>query len=494
MFVSIRTKLFILLVLANAVMVAALLTLNAVTFSHSFSSYVAQQESRKLAVLIDTIATRYDVQGNWDWLREDSASWMSVLRQSFSSAELKRMGRSNNRLRLNTEPPGSNSEPENGNGHSNPPPHSDYLGRLRIQDAQNRPILGRGNGTENTLWLDIESPLTGQLVGRLGFQPTARVDAQFDRLFRSRLKGQVVVIGLLAITFAALFALPFSGWLVKPIRRLNRALRQMADGDLTVSVDADRHDELGQLAGQFNRLAVVLEQNHQDRQQWVSDIAHELRTPVAVLMADIEAAQDGVRQIDAAWLTTLHAHSERLNRLINDLHQLSQSDSGTLNYRFEVIDLAELMVETISQYQTNFEQAHIELDWQVPDQPIWVHGDDKRLVQLLTNLLQNTLRYTDGTPDQPGQLRVRLVSVAGQSELSWEDSSPGVGPEDLSKLFDRLYRVDASRSRASGGSGLGLAIVKNIIEAHAASIEATSGRLGGLRLVIRFPAVPEHGR
>ncbi|MDO7646029.1 MAG: ATP-binding protein, partial [Reinekea forsetii] len=233
---------------------------------------------------------------------------------------------------------------------------------------------------------------------------------------------------------------------------------------------------------------------HQDRQQWVSDIAHELRTPVAVLMADIEAAQDGVRQIDAAWLTTLHAHSERLNRLINDLHQLSQSDSGTLNYRFEVIDLAELMVETISQYQTNFEQAHIELDWQVPDQPIWVHGDDKRLVQLLTNLLQNTLRYTDGTPDQPGQLRVRLVSVAGQSELSWEDSSPGVGPEDLGKLFDRLYRVDASRSRASGGSGLGLAIVKNIIEAHAASIEATSGRLGGLRLVIRFPAVQVHGR
>jgi two-component system sensor histidine kinase BaeS len=494
MFVSIRTKLFILLVLANTLMVAVLLTLNALTFSHSFSSYVAQQESSRLALLIDNIATSYDAEGSWAWLGQDSARWETVLRQSFSPAELKRMSRSNNRLRMSSAPPEGYLAPKNGKAYPSPPLHNGYLARLRIEDAQHRPVLGRTTGPESTLWLDIESHQTGQLVGRLGFEPTARVDAQFDQLFRSRLKGQVVVIGLLAISFAALLALPFSGWLVKPIHRLNRALRQMTDGDLMVSVDAERHDELGQLAAQFNRLAVVLHQNHQDRQQWVSDIAHELRTPVALLMADIEAAQDGVRQVDAAWLTSLHAHSERLNRLINDLHQLSQSDSGALNYRFDVLDLAELMAETISQYQANCQQAHIELDWQMPDQPIWVHGDDKRLVQLLTNLLQNTLRYTDGTSDQSGHLQVRLVTAAGQVELSWEDSSPGVGPEDLGKLFDRLYRVDASRSRASGGSGLGLAIVKNIIEAHAASIEATSGRLGGLRLVIRFPAVQEHSR
>ncbi|MFT4675594.1 MAG: two-component system sensor histidine kinase BaeS [Reinekea sp.] len=494
MFVSIRTKLFILLVLANALMVAVLLTLNAVTFSHSFSSYVAQQESRRLAVLIDNIATSYDAEGNWDWLRQDSARWVNILQQSFSPAELKRMGRSTNRPRPSSMPLEDYSEPANGKGHPSPSPHNGYLARLRIQDSQNRPVLGRGNGPENTSWLNIASHQTGQAIGRLGFEPTARLDAQFDQLFRSRLKGQIMVIGLLAISFAALLALPFSGWLVKPIHRLNRALRQMTDGDLMVSVDAERRDELGQLAAQFNRLAVVLHQNHQDRQQWVSDIAHELRTPVAVLMADIEAAQDGVRQVDAAWLTSLHAHSDRLNRLINDLHQLSQSDSGALNYRFEVLDLAELMAETISQYQANCQKAHIELDWQMPDQPIWVHGDDKRLVQLFTNLMNNTLRYTDGTSDQPGHLQVRLVTAAGQIELSWEDSSPGVGPEDIGKLFDRLYRVDASRSRASGGSGLGLAIVKNIVEAHAASIEPSLGRLGGLCLVMHFPAVQERSR
>ncbi|WP_320821852.1 ATP-binding protein [Reinekea sp.] len=476
MFVSIRTKLFILLVLANALMVAVLLTLNALTFSHSFSSYVAQQESRKLAPLIDNIATSYDEQGNWDWLRPDSARWLNTLRQSFAPGELNRMDRMNNNKR------------------PNPPPRNGYLERLRIKDSENQIVLGRRNGMANTIWLEIESHQTGELVGFLGFEPSARLDAQFDQLFRSRLKGQVLAIGLVAIAIAALLALPFSGWLVKPIRRLNKALRQLTGGDLLVSVAAGRNDELGQLAAEFNRLAGVLNQNHQDRQHWVSDIAHELRTPVAVLMADIEAAQDGVRQVDATWLHAMHGHSDRLNRLINDLHQLSQSDAGALNYRFEVLDLAELTGETIGQYRASCQQQHIDVDWQMPDRPVWVRGDDKRLVQLLTNLLHNSLRYTDGSLDRPGRLRVRLASVAGHSELIWEDSNPGVGPDDLAKLFDRLYRVDESRSRASGGSGLGLAIVKNIIEAHDARIEASCSPLGGLRLLIQFTTVQENHR
>ena len=479
MFVSIRTKLFILLVLANALMVAVLLTLNALTFSHSFSSYVAQQESRKLAPLIDNIATSYDAQGNWDGLRLDSPGWMSTLRQSFGPSELDRTDR---------------TDRKNDNRRPKPPPRNGYLERLQIKDTENQIVLGHQNGPANTIWLEINSHQTGQLVGFLGFQPSARQDAQFDQMFSSRLRGQVLAIGLFAIAIAALLALPFSGWLVKPIQGLNKALRQMTDGDLLVSVEAGRKDELGQLADEFNRLAVVLQQNHQDRQHWVSDIAHELRTPVAVLMADIEAAQDGVRQVDTTWLSAMQGHADRLNRLINDLHQLSQSDAGTLNYRFEVLDLAELTAATISQYQASCQQQCIEIDWQLPDRPVWVRGDDKRLVQLLTNLVQNTLRYTDGSTHRPGRLRVRLTSAAGHSELIWEDSSPGVGPDDLGKLFDRLYRVDESRSRASGGSGLGLAIVKNIVEAHDASIEASFSSLGGLRMLIRFTNVQENTR
>jgi len=473
MFVSIRTKLFILIVLANALMVAVLLSINAAAFNRSFSDYVAKQESRRMELLITNIAKTYDSEGDWQWLRWESPTWVDLVRRSFSPGDVRSVERG-----------GNNNRPT-------PPPRNQFLERLRIKDIDDRQILGRRGGAKNTIWLPITSENTGGVIGHLGFEPSSRLDAQFDKLFSERLNKQLYFVGLFAFVIAAALAIPFSGWLVKPIRRLNLAMRKMTDGDLSVAVNANRNDELGQLADDFNRLAEVLKQNHSDRQQWVSDIAHELRTPVAVLQADIEAAQDGVRQVNDKWLGNMHGHAERLGRLVNDLHQLSQSDAGTLNYRFEIVDLGELADEIVSQFEKSCEAKFIDLQWQQPSKPICVRGDDKRLVQLLTNLAQNTLRYTDGTVEKHGVLKVSLIEVNEKIEIIWEDSSPGVGDRDLPKLFDRLYRVDESRSRESGGSGLGLAIVKNIVEAHDGEINATQCLLGGLRVTVTLPVIKE---
>ncbi|TXR51334.1 ATP-binding protein [Reinekea thalattae] len=464
MFNSIRTKLFALILLTNGVMVLLLLSFNAFSFNRSFSNYVEQREQKRLSVLIERIALAYESEGNWKWLRDEPTSIISLLENSSNS---------NNgpRVQERSFRPG-------------------YADQLRIRDAQGRPVYGRPPNGHKIIWLPIENSRQ-RVFGQLGVELNSRFDAQSDAIFVNQLRQQLYVIGLLVFVIAAGFAIPFSGWLVQPIQRITHAMRQLSGGDFNVTVRNDRQDELGQLATDFNQMALVLRKAQSDRQQWVSDIAHELRTPVAVLQADIEAAQDGIRQVDDTWLATLYTHSERLKQLVNDLHQLSQSDAGALSYRFERVDLRELTEQVIGQFKTSFENQYIDVVLSSGTELIELDGDVQRLAQLLTNLAQNTLRYTEGSAQQPGQLRIDITQAAGDIQLHWQDSAPSVAPEHLDKLFDRLYRVDESRSRLSGGSGLGLAIAKNIVEAHQGQIEARRSELGGLLISLTLPCVKE---
>jgi two-component system sensor histidine kinase BaeS len=446
-------------------MVAALLSLNAASFSRSFSDYVVQQETRRLQPLMNNIAEEYQRVGNWQWLRWDNSRWLSVLRQSLGPRELRNMDR------LNSSP-GNNIR--------------GFLDKLVIRETEtNTVLIGRKRIPPNIIWLPIKTD-TGEIIAQLGFEADSRLDNQFDELFAKQQTRSLVIIGLFGFVIAAALAIPFSGWLVRPIQRLTGAVGDMTQGDLTVSVDDSRNDELGQLAADFNKLAQVLNQNQRDRQQWVSDISHELRTPVAVLMGDIEAAQDGVRPINEQWLSNMKAHTERLTRLVGDLHQLSQSDSGTLSYQFKPVNLTELLSLALVQFDKSCSDGHIEAQLDAPTAPVFINGDDARLNQLFSNLAQNTLRYTDGDANNKGRLKIQVTEMKEHIRVVWEDSSPGVGLNELNKLFDRLYRVEESRSRESGGSGLGLAIVKNIVEAHHGNIIAQQSELGGVKIIVTF--------
>lgn len=473
MFISIRLKLFILIVLANSLMVGVLMAINAASFSRSFSDYVAQQEARRLQPLIQNIAGQYAQLGHWRWLSWDDPVWQSVIRESFSPRELRLM---EHMPRTRPGAMGSMSGMADG-----------FFDRLAVREAgSDRLLLGRYRTAEPRVWLPITAAQSGQVIAELGFQPAARLDNQFDRVFARQQQKNLLIIGLAGILLAVALAVPFSGWLVRPIQRLSDAVRRMTLGDLSVSVPDDRQDELGRLAQDFNRLALALAKNQTDRQRWVSDIAHELRTPVAVFQADIEAAQDGVRTVNDLWLTNLHAQAARLTGLVNDLHQLSQSDAGTLNYRFAPVALDVTVDNYLQTCRSVCHDRNIRLNWLKPEHSFWVMADEDRLNQLLSNLLQNTLRYTDGRAGHPGELTVQVTAADGWVTLCWEDSAPGVGDHDLPHLFERLYRVDSSRSRDRGGAGLGLAIVSNIVEAHEGTVTATHSPLGGLRIEVRF--------
>ena len=469
MFASIRTKLFILIVLANALMVGVLLSLNAASFNRSFSNYVEQQEARRLQPLLLNIALEYERQQHWRWLKWDNPEWLMIIQNSLSPREMRAI--------MDRNPKGGALQNS----------RRDFFDNFIIVDQlTNDVLLGRKKPPANLVWLPINTA-NGRTVAKFGFVPQERIDAQFDDVFATKQRRDIWFIGLFAVFIAGALAIPFSGWLVRPVRKITDAMRNMTQGDLSVSVSIPGRDELAQLAADFNLLASALRKNQTDRQQWVSDIAHELRTPVTIFQADIEAAQDGVRKVDALWLTNMHAQVERLTRLVNDLHQLSQSDAGTLSYRFEPINLTELTIRALTQFQQPCIEKCIDIRLPVDEQSYWIRGDEARLNQLFANLAQNTLRYTDGRQDHHGKLQVELVERGRHVELIWSDSSPGVGDHDLTKLFDRLYRVDESRSRDSGGSGLGLAIVKNIVEAHSGIIHAQHNGLGGLTIKVSLP-------
>jgi two-component system sensor histidine kinase BaeS len=227
-------------------------------------------------------------------------------------------------------------------------------------------------------------------------------------------------------------------------------------------------------------MAQSLETNERQRRQMLADVSHELRTPLAVIRGEIEALLDGIRKADPTSLTSLHEEVLRLNKLIDDLHQLALADAGDLHFEARHVELDELVQSLADRYRTRVESAGLALTAKLV--PAAVEGDPNRLSQVIINLLENSLRYTD----KGGTIAVSLA-VRDSVELCIEDSAPGVPEGTHERLFERLYRADAARSRARGGSGLGLSICKALVEAQGGSIRAMPSALGGVKMLIRLP-------
>jgi signal transduction histidine kinase len=218
--------------------------------------------------------------------------------------------------------------------------------------------------------------------------------------------------------------------------------------------------------------------------QWMADTSHELRTPLSVLRAQIEAIQDGVTTADSKRLNVLHGEVMGMTRLVEDLFTLARSDIGQLEIRSAPVDVVDVLDGVIHSFRERYDDARIGLQWPGYDGggPV-VAGDGARLKQVFSNLLENSLRYTD----TGGLLRVSYAAEDGRVRFLFDDSAPSVSPDMLPRLFDRFFRVDASRNRANGGSGIGLALCQTVVEAHGGAICAESSPLGGLRIGITLP-------
>lgn len=325
----------------------------------------------------------------------------------------------------------------------------------------------------------------GRVVGELYLQPSpAPRDAPAQDFVRAQLQGALIIAALVLA-----LALPVC-WLIArrllaPLPAISTAVRSLAQGRYSSPNLPDADDTFATLRQDVKQLADALAQHQQARQQWTADIAHELRTPVSILLGELEAIEDGVRVADAKAMHSLRSECQRLKRLIDDLYQLSLSDAGALNYRFEPIDLTQLLAGFLPTQAHALEAKGLRLKWELPDQGAMVQGDAERLQQLLGNLLSNSGRYTDA----PGHVQVRLQRLGRKLRLQIEDSAPGVPDAALPRLFERLYRVETSRNRERGGAGLGLAIAERIVAAHKGRITARHASLGGLAIDIELPAL-----
>lgn len=213
------------------------------------------------------------------------------------------------------------------------------------------------------------------------------------------------------------------------------------------------------------------------------DVSHELRTPLTILQGEFEAINDGVSTYDKKTVASLNEEVQHISRLVNDLHELTVTDTLELNYRHEEVDLYLLLTNYLQRYRSKFLGSDILIDLDLDAAKVIVAGDVYRLAQVIKNILDNSIRYIKS----PGHLWIEAKQIDNELELQFHDSGPGVPDDAITRLFDRLYRSDPSRNRQTGGSGIGLAICKNIILAHKGKIFASHSAKGGLCINIQLP-------
>ncbi len=239
------------------------------------------------------------------------------------------------------------------------------------------------------------------------------------------------------------------------------------------------------LAEAFNSLATSLKDLDSGHRQWVADTSHELRTPIAVLRAQVEAFQDGVHEITPRNLEVLHNEIMALSKLVDDLHWLAKYDVGQIRSQASALDINQTLQDVLESFEERREAKEIALDNQVPtEEKLIIDGDSSRIRQVITNLVENSLRYTN----KGGTLRISHNRSGKRLRIIFEDTEPGVPDELLPKLFDRFFRVESSRSRTMGGSGLGLAICLNNMQMLGGTIEASRSAMGGLKIELSLPA------
>jgi signal transduction histidine kinase len=270
--------------------------------------------------------------------------------------------------------------------------------------------------------------------------------------------------------------------LERQVAEFARVTRELAKGNYSAQLSVDFGNQLSSLANDFNGLARSLNDSERLRKQWISDISHEMRTPLSVLRAQMEAVLDGIDPLDLPLVKSLLEETIRLEQVVSDIHQLSLSDTGQLEIHLGWCDPMTVIREQLALYKVPLEQAGIKVNVTDKAEATQVWADPNRLGQIIANLLQNTLRYTQS----PGKLIVTTLIKNKQWVLIWEDSEPGVPDEQLPYLFDRLYRLERSRNRAKGGSGLGLAICHSLINQFQGQIEAQKSYIGGVKFIMRL--------
>ncbi|MGO3699563.1 MULTISPECIES: ATP-binding protein [Halomonas] len=451
-------KLFSAILSVNVAISATMFLAVSYSIDRGFIDYLNQAQERRAMLLADGLITRWETQQDWRWLEHNPERWPHIVRFELGQEHRER--------------PSPLGEAQ------------DFALRAPNGEFVIPPMNGR-MGPGDWRWLTLHSD--SEAIGSLGFRPPQQMMERMENRFLELQQRNLVIIVISIGLASLLLAAGLSWWLSRRTRALAIATRRLTEGNYHTRLPERGRDELARLARDFNVLAATLEANRDARARWVSDTAHELRTPLAVLRGEIEAMQDGIRPLNQENLSSLAQEVAQLEHLVADLRLLSQSDAGALDIHLAPMNLSDSLASRLEDADRWLNGSGLTLTTHIAP-GVMIRGDAQRLHQLWNNLLDNSCAYTDA----PGKLQVTLNIERAQAVIVWQDSAPGVPESELSRLTERLYRVEGSRNRASGGSGLGLSIASALVIAHGATLEASNAPLGGLCWTLRFPLLTSH--
>jgi signal transduction histidine kinase len=332
-------------------------------------------------------------------------------------------------------------------------------------------------------WVGGPAPIVfdGVRIGSLHVNPLGRRAA--EGAFVSAVNQSLLVAASLAGLVALLLTVGLSRRIVAPLQSLTAAALRVEQGDLTQRVPEGGKDEVGNLARAFNSMAGAMAHNEELRRHMVSDAAHELRTPLTNVRGYLEALRDGVLEPDPQTLDSIFEEARLLERLVDDLQELALAEAGQLRMKRQPVPIEEVAERSASSARPQFIARGLRLDTRIDGELPLVLADAERVGQVLRNLLNNAAAHTP----EGGVVTVSVRRVESFVEVAVTDTGIGIAAKDLPLVFERFYRADRSRARATGGAGLGLTIAKNIVEAHGGTIKVESQSGQGASFTFTVP-------
>jgi signal transduction histidine kinase len=327
---------------------------------------------------------------------------------------------------------------------------------------------------------------TGQSFAVFGAKPFTALYRGDQQKFLAGVNRNLLIAAIGAAVVSTAFAAFSARRLTNPLEALTAAARRLGSGDLAHRVTVPSRDEVGELALAFNAMAQSLERGERLRRSMTSDIAHELRTPLQSLAGYLDAAADGVVETDASLVQALREETTVLVRLVEDLEQIALSDSGELRLRLRPAAPASVIERCLELARPRAADQGVALESDLAEPLPAIEADPDRLSQVLRNLLENAITHTPAG----GRITVRASSEDSALVIEVTDTGSGIAAEHLPFIFERFYRADSSRTRATGGAGLGLAIVRQLVAAHGGSVSATSTPGAGSTFTVILPVGP----
>lgn len=462
----------LLLLAAVLLVVIAMGGLSAWTLRNGFSDYLIARDVERLEQFAAYVAPLVEQAGGLEAMRVGGVDMRELLDGFAQQQGIRRLPPPPRDRTLDAEP-------------GRPPPRAmEAFGeRISIMHPGGEVLWGRSLVGRGAL-VDRPIRVGGEVVAFARMVALSPVPNDVDAKFLNTQYGSIA-----SVAAALLLLAVFSAWWIasrwtQPLRAVQEATRRIAQGEFSFRLHEDRSDEIGDVMRNVNAMAQGLGQLEGARRKWIADMSHELRTPLTVLRGETEALVDGIRPTTAGAMLSLRDEVLSLVALVDDLHSLAMSDLNALPCSFETVDAMALARKVVGRFELRATQAGLTLQLKVPtDVCLPVCWDARRIEQLLGNLLDNSLRYTD----TPGRIVVTMAIQKNEVSIEVADTAPGVASADLDRLFEPLYRADAARSRRNGGSGLGLSICSAIVQAHCGSIQATSSALGGVSMRVVMP-------